>query len=54
MSMFMYNIKHKNLNEPVKDMFEISNYEFCWRLPPFLFAQEIPKSLAISFKIALK
>ena len=25
--MFMYNIKHNNLNEPMKNMFEISNNE---------------------------
>ena len=24
----MYNIKHNNLNKPMKDMFEISNNEF--------------------------
>lgn len=24
----MYNIKHNNLNEPMKNMFEISNKEF--------------------------
>ena len=26
-AMFMYNIKHNNLNEPMKNMFEISNNE---------------------------
>ena len=25
---FMYNIKHNNLNKPMKDMFEISDNEF--------------------------
>ena len=25
---FMYNIKHNNLNKPMKDMFQITNNEF--------------------------